>query len=425
MTVGRDIAYSRWLLVITLCGALLRFWGVASQPLLADEVGAAFTAVNYMENGQIGPIMPHHPHLRDIVLFFVGTFAGYSPLSLRAFSLFSGILSIPLMAGIMRRLGSNHGTALLAALLLAMEQVHIVFSRQAIQETWTTFLFLLGVYLVLNYQKCGRKPHYLFLAGICFGAGTASKFHALFPLFACMLLCLWFSLRERVWMRAVFELVTLTVLPFTVYVLTFLPWFARGYGLADWVPMQRAILEMMVHHQGNPMDQIIDRQAWQWFLRPMVYGNFVMDGTTPHVTISWSNPLVWLLVIPATAFQAWHCLRERANPSSVVDRSVPLLLFGASYLPLATSSRPIWLLTSLAVIPFAFMILSRTLVEISESFTYGRRVLAVYLSAVVVVLLLAWPMAVGKGTHYGYLAPFVERYRSVMEVVPTDTGNER
>lgn len=405
------------LIIIILIGALLRLWGVTSQPILDDEVGVAFTAVNYMENGQFGPTMWHHPNLRNLVIYLAGEPFGYNALTLRGMSLLTGILGIPLMWGIVKRIGGDNSTALLAAFLLAIEEVHITFSRQAIQETWTPFFFLAGIYLVLIYLQEGRRPVPLVLAGISFGAGCASKFHAAFPLLACLAYCIWFSFRERQWRRLVFELCALALVPFTLYLLTYLPWFARGYGLPDWFSMQQAIIHKMVTHQGNPMDQIIDRKAWQWFLRPMVYGSFVMAGETPHVTIAWSNPLVWLLVFPSMVHQMWQSWVRRKT-DDVWGRLAPVALFIVCYLPLAASSRPIWLLTSLAVLPFAFMFLSRSLVEIACTVNKGNRYLAAYCILIGAVTVLTHPLATGKGMHYGYLAPIVKTYRSVMEPSP-------
>lgn len=416
MPVGRDIAYGRWLLAITLCGALLRFWGVSGQPLLDDEVGAAFAAVNYLENGQFGPIMWYHPHLRSLVLYPLGQMFGYSPLLLRLPSLLAGTLAIPLTGDILRRLGGGRLGALLAASLLALEEVHIVFSRQAIQETWTTVLFLAGVWLVLYYHQEGRRPLPLLLAGLAFGAGLASKSHAAFPLLFCLASLLFASYREKNLPRFLFEAAALVLVPFSVYFLSWLPWFARGYGLPDWVAMQQALLHKMTSHTGNPMDQPIDRAAREWFLRPMlVYGNFTMDGTVPWITLSWSNPLVWLGVLPATIQQIRRAVRESEPLFALAGRPAAVGVFLISYLPLALSSRPIWLLSSLAVLPFAFMLLARSLTEICGAFRWGSKILAGYLLLVTVVSLLAWPMATGRGMHSPYLAPFVAKYRSVME----------
>lgn len=411
----QQISYVRYMMVIVLVGALLRLWGVASQPLIADEVGVAFSAVNYMENGQFGPTMWYHPNLRNIVVYLLGETFGYNPVSLRCTSLALGILTIPLTGAILRRMGGGVREALLASLLMALEEVHIVFSRQAIQETWTTCFFLAGVYLVLVYLQDGRRPWQLLTAGVLFGAGLASKSHAAFPLLVCLCSCAWLSFREKFWSRLAFEAVALTMVPVAIYLLTWLPWFARGYDLLDWIGMQQALLHKMTLHTGNPMDQPIDREAWQWFLRPMVYGNFTLSGQTPHITLSWSNPLVWLGVIPATLHQAWLGWKGGGGAAGLTGRLAPVVLFLVSYLPLALSSRPIWLLSSLAVLPFAFMVLARALVEGADSFSRGRRLLAGYVALAALVSLLAWPMATGKGMHYGYLTPFVERYRSVME----------
>lgn len=402
------------LTIVVLLGALLRLWGITSQPLLDDEVNVAFTAVNYMENGQFGPTMWHHPNLRNIIIYIVGEAFGYTPAALRAMSLTTGILSIPLVWGIVKKLAGDDLTALLASFLLAVEEVHITFSRQALQETWTPFLFLAGCYLFLVYCRQGRKPIPLILSGIFFGAGCASKFHAAFPLLTCLSFCIWTSSRDKKWQRMIFEISSLSLLPFTIYLLTYIPWFARGYRLPDWIFMQQAIIDKMLHHTGNPMDQIIDKKAWQWFLRPMVYGNFVMSEKTPNVTISWSNPLVWLLILPATAHQAWNTWHDE-NTEKRFGRMAPLVMFIICYLPLATSSRPIWLLTSLAVLPFAFILLARSLAEIACNVKNGIRFIVSYCLLLCIICALTYPVATGRGMHYGYLKPIVESYRSAME----------
>ncbi|HEY6838575.1 MAG TPA: phospholipid carrier-dependent glycosyltransferase, partial [Geobacteraceae bacterium] len=364
-------------------------------------MSVAFTAVNYMENGQFGPTMWYHPHLRDIVVYLLGERMGYGLFTMRGMSLCTGIMTIPLVGLVLHRLTGSSRAAAIASLLLALEQVHITFSRQAIQETWTTFFFLAGVFMTLVYRDRDR-PWELLAAGTAFGLGMACKFHAFFPLFVCLCFCLHGAWRQRSLPRACFVVSALVLVPLTVYLLTYLPWFGRGYGLGDWVSMQKALFAYTASHQGNPMDQTIDRAAWQWFLRPLGYANFVFAGGRPYLTVAFSNPITWLAVIPATAYQALAVIRARKDAEKKTGRALLLALFLASYAPLALTARPIWLLSALAVIPFAFMLVALTLAELAARPGWGKRLVAVYLVVATTGSLYLYPLAVGRGMFFPY-----------------------
>jgi len=396
---------------VTAAAAALRLYGVASQPLLGDEQLAAATATHFVRSGQFGPTMWFHPNLRNLVLWGVGEALGHGPLALRSTSLVLGVLSVPLIATLLHLLTQDSRAALVASALLAVEQVHVTFSRQAIQETWTTFLFLSGtIAAVLAWRR--RAQWWLAVAGVAFGLGVASKFHALFPLAACLAAGALLSWRERSPALAAWIVACLVLLPATIYLATYAPWFARGYGLAEWLEMQRVVLRAMVTHAGNPMDQAIDTAAWQWFLRPMGYANFVFAAGSPFITISYSNPVVWLAVLPAAVLTT---RAVRLDPASAAGERFLLALFATAYLPLALSPRPIWLLSSLAVLPFALMLVALAVTRLVAA-RPALKWLAVTWGALVLASSLAlYPMATGRADPEGPLGPIVERFRPAQE----------
>jgi len=402
------------LLAITLLAALLRLQGVADQPPLSDEAQVALSAGNYMDHGQFGPTMWYHPNLRNIVIHGLGSAFGYGPYALRGMSLFSGILSILVAGLLLQVLTGSRAASLLAAFLLAVEQVHITFSRQAIQETWTTFFMLLGVLLAVLAWKKDRHGM-LAASGIVFGLGLASKFHAAFPLMVVLCAGIFLSGKERSVPKGLFAVSCLVLLPLIVYLLTYLPWFGRGYDLAEWVRMQSVLFHKMTTHTGNPLDQVVDTSAWQWFLRPMGYANFVFAEGRPFVTVAFSNPVVWLLVLPATVFLAHGLLKERYPEQERQGIMLLLALFVVSYAPLALSPRPIWLLSSLAVLPFGLMIAAEAVVRWTQDAPWGRKALWGYGAIVLVTSLALYPMAIGKAKEYGYLHAIVERFRPPFE----------
>jgi 4-amino-4-deoxy-L-arabinose transferase-like glycosyltransferase len=389
------------LALVTLLGLVLRLYGVADQPLLSDDVLMAYSADNYMERGVFGPSMSMHPNLRNILVHWsVGVF-GPGAVGLRFWSLLLGVLGVPVLGLLVSRLTASETAGVVAALLLAADPVHITFSRQAIQEVQTTFWFLLGCLLFALAHGAGwrmKRAWLVPLAGVAFGLGLACKAHAAFPLAVCTCLGLWYAARDRRWDDLAVVGVSLVLVPLAVFVLTYLPWFGRGYGLAEWVFMQRALAEYMVAHQGTPLDSMVDTQAWLWFVKPfMGYGSFTATEGGISVNVAMGNPLVWLAVLPS----AWIAYGRKS------EGRLLMAFFWVSYLPLVFSPRPIWLLSSLAVTPFAFGMVGLAIASVRER--VGQRAIAVYLGLVMLVTLLMYPLATGNATHYPHLAPLVER----------------
>jgi len=358
-----------------------------------------------MERGQIGPLMPNHPNLRSIIVWASMGLFGRGGLGLRAPSLILGTLGVLLLGLMVRRLSGSDSASLASAIILAFDPVHIVFSRQAIQEVHTVFFFLAGCLAfssayVDKYEI--RRPWLMALSGISFGLGLASKAHALFPLIVCLSMGVYLSVSRKRFADTALVVSSLAVVPFIVYLLTFLPWLERGYGLAEWVYMQKELAVMTITHSGNPMDSMIDIRPWKWFLKPfMGYGNFTVLGDELYVTMSVGNPLVWLLVLPSALYVSFCAKRERN-----VTLTFLVLLFVVSYMPLAFSPRPIWLLSSLAVTPFAFALVGVS----ADRLSAGRRTFFIaYLLLVVIASILLYPLCTGRATKYPHLSYIIDR----------------
>ncbi len=392
------------LLAVTALGIFLRLYGIGGQPPIMDEVHVAFSADNYMESGHFGPTMENHPNMRNILVYGSMKALGTGVWGLRGFSLFLGILSIPLLGLLVFRITSNTTATALAAFFLAVDPVHITFSRQAIQEVHTAFFFLLGVLLAVAATRGDKRGRafMLPLSGLFFGLGLASKAHAAFPLLVCLLYVFYRGEEDHdPWHEKVFAVLSLSVVPLTVYMLTYVPWFGRGYGLSDWVFMQRALFEMTVADKGSFMDIMVDTEAWQWFVKPLMgTGTFTHFEGKPFVTIAMSNPLIWMLVLPSAAYVYYRKQTE--------GRGMLLTLFLVAYLPLVFSPRPIWVPSSIAVTPFAYGIVGLAVSRAGQRL--GKKAMAAYIAAAMVVSILLFPPAMGKAWEYGYFRPLAERF---------------
>jgi len=408
--------YGLWIALITLIAIVLRVAWLADVPPNSDSIVSAETAFDYMLNGKAGGTMWHHPKLRNIILFLSLSALGGTVWGLHLPSIVMGSLSVPLMGAVVKKLSGSSLAALMGAFLLAVDSVHIDFSRQAIQEVYMPFFTLLGIWLVLVYRDTGQR-WCLTAAGCSFGLGLAGKWYVLFPLLVTLAYMAWVlstvrQQRKPDLRELVFLLFTLTVLPLSVYLLTYLPWILhRGYGLADLLELHRFMLgESLVHQGFNPLITENDTKPLLWFVRPSGFADFVMQGDRPVIFVAVTNPLVWSATLPALLLVAREALKQRN-----LNLAFLLSLFVVSYLPFLKVNRPIWVHSALAVAPFGFMLIAHAALLIARKVRRGTVTLAIYGALVLITAAPLYLLVIGKGYHNVLLQPIVERYRPAVE----------
>ena len=391
-----------WLGIILAVGAVLRLGWIGSQAPTGDDANVAWTATNYVLTGQPNPILPYHPVLRNLLVFVSTSLFGGSVLGVKAWSLLFGILLVGVVGLFVRRAARDERAGLFAAGLVALDIVQIDYSRQAIQEVHAAFFAVLGAWLVveaLRSEDTRRWRWLVPLAGVSFGLGVASKFYVIPPLVLSIVLLAHASWKRRRADEAVLAGTSLVPLPFLVYLLTYVPWFRRGYDALEWVRYQAAAIQAMITHTKPADGWMAFNRPALWFLQPF-YGevDVAMASAGAQVTVAVGNPLVWLAVLPAVAYSLLTPAQRR--------RDVLLLLFFlASYAPLALSPRPVWMLSSVAVFPFAAAVLASVAAGLSRR--SGGRLVWLYGTAVLVTSLLLYPLAIGRALEFSHLQPIV------------------
>ena len=393
---------------VTVIGIVLRYFGLSGQLLSGDDASVALSAANYVERGQLGPTMWNHPHLRDILVYGTLLVAPGTTLGIKFASFLLGCIAIPALCFLAWRLFHDVRITLLSGALLALDPVHIDYSRQAVQEVYMPCFTLLAILCVLCFVDT-KKALPLLAGGLFFGLGIASKWYVLFPLLVTCGYCVYCTISDGSGRSgAIAAAMALLLLPAAVYLLTFLPWFQRGYDLEEWCRLQKTMYVESTTHQGyTPYELELDHEPYLWFVKPVVHADLTAEGGEPDILLAVSNPFVWLLVIPATVWLAWRGLRRRKR-----DYLFVAALFWVTYLPFLISARPIWTHTAFSVLPFAILAVAFSVVDVA-GWKQGRfrLVFPVYLALVVVSSLPLYLLATGKGLSTPLLRPIVELYR--------------
>jgi 4-amino-4-deoxy-L-arabinose transferase-like glycosyltransferase len=271
---------------------------------------------------------------------------------------------------------------------------------------WTAFFSLLGTWLVVEAtlgESPRRWPWLIAGAGVAFGLGTAAKFNVVPVWGVCGVAVLWRSVRARRWPEAVFICSALILLPVLAYLATWWPWFGAGYSTREFFAHELARLETMAAHTPAPVGVYRFGQPSLWFIRPFDgWGEKVLTEGGARMAFTVGNPLTWWLVLPAAA---WALLRNRQRPA---ERAF-MLLFAASWLAMVAPTRPIWMLSSLTVVPFALGLVALAAADLEARWRSGAARLLVtgWLLLAVVVSLALFPALIGRAHQVGYLQPLL------------------
>lgn len=410
-----DARFQLGLALVTLVAIAVRGWGLASQPLLADDLMSGISAVSFVERGQVGPTMWHHPHLRDLAVYLSTSALGTTKLGLVLPSLVLGVLSVPALALLGRRV-AGPAAGIVAAALLSVEALHVGMSREAVQEVYTAGFGIAATLLVLAFDRT-RRPSALLAAGFAFGLGAAAKWSVVGVAAVAVGWVGWRELRRggprrEVAARAALVVAALVVLPATVYLLTWTPWFLAGRDLLDWLGLHHAMaLEAATHGGFSDAELLLARPAATWFVLPTGYAGFAAGpgGPVPYVFVT--NPAIWLLVLPSAAAVAWSAWRERRAEQALV-----VAAFAATYLPFVAVARRIWLHSALAAEPFALVLVAVAVTRAAARVTRPRLALAAFLAVVTVIAVPLDLLATGHGWGSPELRGIAERFRPPPEL---------
>jgi dolichyl-phosphate-mannose--protein O-mannosyl transferase len=401
---------------ITLAALALRAWDLPSSPPLADDLAAGASAVNLVERGQVGPTMWQHPRLRDLAIYASTAAAGSTKLGLTLPSLAAGTASVPVVA-LLAESFAGPAAGLVAAVLVAADSVHLGYSRQAVQEVYTFLLGALGVLLTLAFARSGKLAA-LALAGVAFGAGAASKWSVAFPAAASFAWLLARELRRATSRgdaasRAALVVAGLGLVGAATYLLTWTPWLLHGRDLVDLARLHVAMTQEATTHAGfNAADLSLPHRAWEWFVMPVAFADFAAGPGGPVAYVFLTNPLVWLLTLPAAALGAREAWRSGG------DGAIGLIVasFAATYVPFLLASRPIWVHSALAVLPFAIALVAALVVREAGRTRFPRALTLTYLAATLLAAAPLYALATGDALESDLLRGVAERFRPSAEI---------
>jgi dolichyl-phosphate-mannose-protein mannosyltransferase len=413
--------------------------------MIFDEIYHARTAYEYLN--RMEPYEWTHPPLGKLFISLGILIFGMNPFGWRIIGTLFGAAMVPIMYLFGRKLFSGKFYGFCSAFLILFDFMHFSLSRIATIDVYATFFIILMYYFMVDYFmnkswqtgfKQSMKP--LFLCGLFFGLGAASKWIGLYA--GGGLALLFFvakylehrdyskeTAKERTrvhkgmkapWLDnfiPLFRLKTFifciffAIIPFVIYMLSYIPYMSTpGQDFSVFISNQA---DMLNYHGKDVLSAThpFSSHFWEWPImrRPLLtyYGTDLPSGMSSSMTIM-GNPAIWWFGILAILASFFIAIRKRDKKMAVV-----FIAMAFQYLPWFGITRITFIYHFFSSVPFMIL----CIVYIIKNLLEGSRqqmkyVVYGYLTLVLVLFIMFYPVLSGLEVPRNYVLNYLQWFKS-------------
>lgn len=382
-----DRPAGRWLSLVVGLGFLMGsaarvFWLSYPAYRVFDEVYFPVFAKQYLDGVNVFDV--HPPLGKFFIALGVWAF-GDGGIGWRIVPLLFGFACVWVVGALWYRYTRDRLASVLAAFLVAIDGMFIAYSRVGLMDGILVFFMLATLLLMLNQPK--RLP----LLGVAtlFGLTISIKWVGAAVVVPLAYLA-WRQKRVGEWLFSLW-------------------WSAAVYvmvvGVGEWLDGSKDVLESIVkwnadaahYHAALTATHPYASPWWSWPLleRPVLFIYDAAGDGAVQVMTTLGNPLLWwgsgVAVLGSVGYLLWLRLMRR-EPVAHHPLVLPLLGWGASFLPWALVDRVVFLYHYLPAYAFALLMVGYWLAKLFRSDGWSGVIVCSLLLAVSLYFL---PLAVG------------------------------
>ena len=381
-----------------------------------DEVYFPRTAYEYIEG--INPYENTHPPLGKVLMMWSMKIFGVNPFGWRFMGTLFGVLMIPVMYILGKKVFGNTFLAFCCAFLMMFDFMHFVQTRIGTVDGFLVFFILMTYFFMYQYYM---KKSYelkfvpslwpLLLCGIFFGLAGSVKWIGLFA--GLGLAFMFFMSRileyrdykkgladvrgfriKYIWGTMGMCIIFFIVIPAVIYILSYLPVF-NAIKSTDWITdIIGSQKHMFSYHSGVTQSHPYASPWWQWplMIKPVYYylSPTLAEGEWGSIA-SFGNPAVWWIGFVAMFVSAGIAISKR-------DKRMVFVFAGylSIILPWIFSPRDItFLYHYFACVPFLIFAIAYVMEHLLEKYPKAKKGIYIYLGVVIILFIVFYPALSG------------------------------
>jgi len=273
-----------------------------------------------------------HPPLAKLGMVLGMTIFGENSFGYRIPGAMLGVGAVFLVYLLARKIFKDEIIGLISAGVFSLDGLPLVMSRIGMNDSYILFFSLLSIYLFMKEKD--------FLSAIFYGFALSSKWSALWAV--PIIFILWLK-RNRKFKPSILWFL---VLPFAIYLLSYLPMFITGHDFTTWWGMQK---QMWWYHTGLDATHPYSSPWWSWpfLIRPIyLYTSDEIGGLVSRI-YAMGNPFVFWFGIASVAICTMFSFLEKNKKIGFV-----VFCYLIFFAPWAASPRIMFFYHYLPSIPF-------------------------------------------------------------------------
>lgn len=391
-----------------------------------------------------------HPPLGKIFIALGAALFGTAPFGFRFMGALFGVLMLPFVYFLGRGIARSRLLGGFACVLFAFDFMHFTQTRIATIDVFITFFVIVMFFFMYRYSRMSffdvplwRTFLPLGACGVAFGLGIACKwtgFYAGAGLAILFFRTLYLRYREYAYAlqrpegnsngishahiigcfrnhsvkTLVFCVVFFVVVPFLIYLLSYLP-FSDGTDSGLFVRMWNNQKYMLRYHTGLTADHAYASAWYQWpvMLRPVFYYSKIVNETIRQGISAFGNPLVWWAGIPAFFYVGALAVKKHDENAGFLCTA-----YLANYLPWCLVTRCTFAYHYFPSVPFVACMIMYCFARPPRDIKPKRKaaLVIVYGALAVLLFVMFYPVISGSPVSAEYVSRFL-RWRDTWVLV--------
>ena len=396
-----------------------------------DEIYHARTAYEHLH--RIEPYETTHPPLGKLFIALGIAIFGMNPFGWRIIGTLFGAAMIPMMYAFGKKVFGTRFYAFCCAFLMMFDFMHFAQTRIATIDVYATFFTILMYYYMYDYFvkksyevgfKQSLKP--LFLSGLFFGLGIASKWICAYAAAGLALLFFTAKLLEYIdyvklssnkkyrntpwleqfvplyWNKTIICCVLFfVIIPVILYVLSYIPFMMVPGPGHDLGAVWRYQKHMFDYHSKLKATHPFSSSWFEWPImkRPIWYysGSDLPEGRVSTI-VSMGNPAIWWIGIAAVCYAFILSVQKR-------DKKMAVVFIGMifQYVPWMLVKRLTFIYHFFSIVPFVMICIVYVIQHLMESNQKYKYVVYGYLAVVAILFLWFYPALSGLEVSAEYI----------------------
>ena len=410
---------------------------VPAQPSYLDEMyfdeiyhgRTAYENIHHIEPYEIT-----HPPLGKTIMTIGLNLFGMTPFGWRCVGTLFGVLMLPLMYVFAKNLFQQRKYAVIATVLMSVDFMHFSQTRIGTIDSYSIFWIMLMMYFMFRYTQCNfnfqplkKTLLPLFLSGLFFGIGAATKWLCIYAGAGLLVIFVFAMLKRRkeykiackapdkyeeivknykknVIYTLLWCILFFIVIPGVIYVLSFKGyWHNSGeqWGLKDVIANQKYMLNYHANlHPDNPHPFASLWYTWPLDIRPLLFYSSQPGPGVVSTMSTMGNPFVWIGGLISAITLTLMAIFKKFRSGTAAFLAVAGL---AQIVPWVLVSREVFIYHYFATTPFLILILTLMLKHIDETSVRGKKFTLIFVIVCVAAFAVFYPVITGTPVPQWYI----------------------